>query len=138
MVTTSCLQIPTPANTLTSPRGAGVPSPGPDTPALGKFLVALFISGPVPSDNAEKLVRHLGAAIDHVRRKWSQMPLSRVRAGRARFHCQRVPSHLNRLFQLEFGVSAVSALERLRCPRAETLLVRRDMTISSMGYQSAR
>lgn len=44
-------------------------------------------------------------------------------------------SYLNRLFQAEFGMSVAAGLESLRFSRAETLLTRTDMTISSIAYQ---
>lgn len=41
--------------------------------------------------------------------------------------------YLNRLFRTEFGISVASGLESLRCSRAESLLTRTDMTISSIA-----
>ncbi|MGH2658798.1 MAG: helix-turn-helix domain-containing protein [Actinomycetota bacterium] len=39
------------------------------------------------------------------------------------------------MFQAEFGISAAAGLEGLRFSRAETLLTRTDMTISSIAHQ---
>jgi AraC family transcriptional regulator len=101
-----------------------------------RFLLTLFMSGPLPGDDAEReLPRALAAVIDHLRRTWSQMPLRRVTVDELASAANVSRSYLNRLFQAEFGISAASALERLRCSRAETLLVRTDMTIGSIGHQ---
>lgn len=44
-------------------------------------------------------------------------------------------SYLNRLFRAEFEISAASGLESLRCSRAETLLLRTDMTIGAIARE---
>jgi AraC-like DNA-binding protein len=63
------------------------------------------------------------------------MPLRRVSVGELarRAHVSR--GYLNRLSRAAFGLSAAAALERARCARAESLLLRTDLTVESIAYQ---
>ncbi len=101
-----------------------------------RFLLALFTSGSLPGDDARStLAAPLSAVIDHLRREWSHMPLRRVGVDELAATGRVSHSYLNRLFQTEFGISPAAGLEGLRCSRAETLLTRTDMTISSIAHQ---
>jgi AraC-like DNA-binding protein len=100
------------------------------------FLLELFTSGPLPSDEPRaKLPAPLIAVVGLLRREWSQMPLRRLTVGDLASAAHVSRSYLNRLFRAELGLSAAAALERLRCSRAETLLTRTDMTIGSIAHQ---
>lgn len=104
------------------------------TRTLG-LLLALFRAAPMPGDRVRTArPASLTAAVDHLRREWSQMPLRPIDLDElaAASHVSR--SYLSRLFRTEFGLSTASALERLRCFRAETLLTRTDMTAGSVGH----
>jgi AraC-like DNA-binding protein len=97
-----------------------------------RFLLTMFVSAPLPhDDDPPALAGPLLAAIDHMRRQWSQMPLRRVRVEElaAAAHVSR--GYLNRLFRAGFGLSAATALEHARCGRAETLLARTDTSPST-------
>jgi AraC family transcriptional regulator len=99
-------------------------------------LLDVFTSGPLPGDAAASVLpAHLAAVVDHLRAVWSDMPLRRVGIGElaAAAHVSR--SYLNRSFHREFGTGAASALERLRCSRAEPLLTRTDMTVGAIAKQ---
>lgn len=101
-----------------------------------RFLLAVFTSWPLPHDEVRTmLAAPLSAIVDHLRREWSDMPLRRVGVEELASIASVSRSYLNRLFQAEFGIGAAAALEGLRCSRAETLLTRTDMTISSIARQ---
>ena len=63
------------------------------------------------------------------------MPLRRIGVGELarRAHVSR--GYLNRLIRAGFGLSAAAALERARCARAESLLLRTDLTVESIAHQ---
>lgn len=63
------------------------------------------------------------------------MPLRRIGIHELAATARVSRRYLNRLFQTEFGISPTAGLEALRCSRAETLLTRTDMTISSIAHQ---
>jgi AraC family transcriptional regulator len=101
-----------------------------------EFMVSLVESGPLPSaEVTPALTGPMRAAISHLQREWSHLPLRRIGvdelAGLA--HISR--GYLNRLFHAEFSVSASVALEQARCSRAETLLTRTDLTIAAIAHQ---
>lgn len=101
-----------------------------------RFLLPLFTSWSLPGDDVRPLLpASLSAVLDHLRREWSQMPLRRVGIDELASAARVSRSYLNRLFQAEFGISAAAGLEGLRFSRAETLLTRTDMTISSIAHQ---
>jgi AraC-like DNA-binding protein len=101
-----------------------------------RFLLELFTAEPMPSDELRVVLPPpLSAAVELLRREWSQMPLRRVTVGELASAAHVSRSYLNRLFRTSFGMSAAAALERLRCSRAETLLARTDMTIGSIAHQ---
>jgi AraC family transcriptional regulator len=101
-----------------------------------RLLLPLFTSAPLPDDGMRAVLpAPISAVVDHLRREWSDMPLRRVSLNELASAAHVSRSYLNRLFQAEFGVSAGSVLESLRCSRAETLLTRTDMAISSIANQ---
>jgi AraC-like DNA-binding protein len=100
------------------------------------FLLELFTTGLLPSDEQRVVLPPpLSAAVELLRREWSQMPLRRVTVGELASAAHVSRSYLNRLFRAVFGMSAAAALERLRCSRSETLLARTNMTIGSIAHQ---
>jgi AraC-like DNA-binding protein len=101
-----------------------------------RFLVALFGSAHLPEDDAgASLPAPLLAVVDHLRQEWSRMPLRRIGVAELASASRVSRSYLNRLFRAEFGISAAAALEGLRCARAETLLIRTDMTIGAIARE---
>jgi AraC family transcriptional regulator len=66
---------------------------------------------------------------------WSAMPLRRVGVGELARRAHLPPGYLNRLSRAAFGMSAAAALERARCGRAESLLLRTDLAVGSVAYQ---
>ncbi|SCL29722.1 transcriptional regulator, AraC family [Micromonospora rhizosphaerae] len=72
-------------------------------------------------------------AVSHLRREWADLPLHRVSVHSLAAASSVTRGYLNRLFQAEFGLSVGSALERVRCSRAETLLTRTDLTVDAVA-----
>jgi AraC family transcriptional regulator len=98
------------------------------------FLLELFMSELVPGDETEvALPGPIAAAVGHLRHEWSQMPLRRVSVDELAVAARISRSYLSRLFHAEFDIGVGSALEGLRCSRAETLLTRTDMPIGSVA-----
>jgi AraC family transcriptional regulator len=100
------------------------------------FMLRLVVAGPLPQpDTPPALVPALAGAVGQLRRDWTQMPLRRVGVAELarRAHVSR--GYLNRLFRAGFGMSAGGALERARCSRAESLLLRTDLAVESIAEQ---
>jgi AraC-like DNA-binding protein len=101
-----------------------------------EYMLTLIDAGPLPSvDAAATPSGPMHAAVAHLRSEWSRMPLRRVGVAElaAAAHVSR--GYLNRMFQAGFGVTASSALEHLRCSRAEALLARTDLKIAAIARQ---
>ncbi|MGH9216455.1 MAG: helix-turn-helix domain-containing protein [Acidimicrobiales bacterium] len=64
------------------------------------------------------------------------MPLRRVGVGELARRASVSRGYLNRLFRTGFGLNAAAALERARCSRAESLLLRTDLTVEVIALQS--
>jgi len=101
-----------------------------------RVLLQLFTSGFLPGNDAGTTrSAPLSVVLDYLRREWSRMPLRRVDVDELASTAYVSRSYLNRLFQGTFGISVAAALERLRCSRAEMLLTRTDMPISSIARE---
>jgi AraC family transcriptional regulator len=100
------------------------------------FMLGLFLGGPLPQpDTPTALVPALAGAVGYLQREWTRMPLRRVGVGELAQRAQLSRSYLNRLFGTAFGLSAGVALERARCSRAESLLLRTDLTVEWIAVQ---
>ena len=98
------------------------------------LMLRLVLSGPLPPDDpAPALPPGLVAAVDQLRREWSQLPLRRISVGELASACHLSRGYLNRLFRAGVGLSATTTLERLRIARAETLLTRSDSSIEAIA-----
>ena len=64
-----------------------------------------------------------------------RMPLPRVGVGELARLAHVSRGYLKRLFRTAFGLSAAAALERARCSRAESLLLRTDLAVAVIGAQ---
>jgi AraC family transcriptional regulator len=103
--------------------------------ALG-FLLQLFLSGPLPPPEPHPaLPPPLAAAVAHLRREWSQMPLRRIDVGELAGAASVSRSYLSRLFRSRFGLGPSALLERARCSHVETLLARTDLTLDAIAGQ---
>lgn len=98
------------------------------------LMLTVYVQGPLPSAAAlPELPAALDPILDHVRVAWSAgplRPLSRTELARAG---SMSPGHLSRIFREHCGVGAVAAFELLRLMRAETLLRRSNMSVSSIA-----
>jgi AraC-like DNA-binding protein len=98
------------------------------------FMVGLVTSRALPADEPAPMPAPVSSAIGHLRQTWAVMPLRRLTVHElaAAAHVSR--GYLNRLFQGSFAVSVAAGLERLRCSRAESLLLRTDLPLGSIAH----
>jgi AraC-like DNA-binding protein len=100
-----------------------------------QYLLLLFTSAPLPPNQARAaLPNPLERVVGHLRHEWSRMPLRRISVDELATVACLSRGYLNRLFHAEFGLSTASALEQLRCSRAETLLTRTDLTLGEIAH----
>jgi AraC-like DNA-binding protein len=105
------------------------------TPIL-ELVLSLLGDGPLPDDDrAAPLAVSLSHALEHLREVWAEPPLRRIAVAELAAASFASRGYLNRLFRETFGLSTASALERLRCARAETLLRRTDLTADAIASQ---
>jgi AraC-like DNA-binding protein len=98
------------------------------------LMARLVLSGPLPpADPAPALPPGLAAAVDHLRREWSQLPLRRLGVSDLASAAHVSRGYLNRLFHAGVGLSANATLEQLRISRAEALLTRTDSSIAAIA-----
>jgi AraC family transcriptional regulator len=108
---------------------------GPARQALD-LLVALVDDGPLPETEAPAaLPPALRAVLAHLRTIWSRSPLPRVGVSQLAAMSGVSRGYLNRMFQAAFALSAANALERVRCARAEAMLVRTDLSAQAIAFQ---
>ncbi|HEX6257450.1 MAG TPA: AraC family transcriptional regulator [Euzebyales bacterium] len=101
-----------------------------------RVMVQLVTIGPLPGATAPgALSPVLRSVIGHLRDTWAQPPLRRVTVDEVAAAACVSRSHLSRHFRAELGISPASALERLRCSRAEAMLARTNMTITAIARQ---
>ena len=101
-----------------------------------EFMVLLVGSGPLPdTEPPPALVPALRPAVAHLRREWSGLPLRRIGVAELAAVALVSRGYLNRLFRAAFDLPAATALEHLRCSRAETLLARTDLTVEAVARQ---
>ena len=100
------------------------------------FLLEVFAAGPLPDAEAPRaLPGPLVAAVARLRHEWAQPPLRRVGVVELARAALVSRAHLNGLFRATFGHGPARAMERARCSRAETLLVRTDLTVETVARQ---
>jgi AraC family transcriptional regulator len=100
------------------------------------LMLDLFVGGPLPRpDTPATLAPALAGALGHLQREWTRMPLRRVGVGELARRAHMSRGYLSRLFRTGFGLSAAAALERARCSRAESLLLRTDLTVEVIALQ---
>jgi AraC family transcriptional regulator len=106
-------------------------STGPTALATLDYLLTLMLTAPAPPP----VPAPIAAAVEHLRRSWSRLPISRVGVAElaAAAHVSR--GYLNRLFRATFDVNVAEALECLRFARAEPLLTRTDLSVAAVATQ---
>jgi AraC family transcriptional regulator len=101
-----------------------------------RFLLSVVTSAALPGQTrAEGLSGRLAAAIEHLRREWSEPPLRRVTVGELAAAAAVSRSYLTRRFRSELGMGVAEGLEAARCSRVEALLLRTDLTVESIARQ---
>jgi AraC-like DNA-binding protein len=92
------------------------------TEVLG-LLLTLFVQGPLPDRDEQRLPPHLDTLVEFVRRVWSPpaptrpLSLRELAAGACLSN-----GYLSRVFRQHYGIGPVAAFELLRLARAATLL----------------
>ncbi len=96
------------------------------------LLVTLMTDGPLPDRES---TRHAGldAALDHVSRRWQQMPLRRLTVSELARAGNVSATLIHQLFRSEFGLAPAAALEGARLLRARALLVETSLSIEAIG-----
>lgn len=102
--------------------------------ALG-YLFEAFVDAPTPPERASERSPALAAVVAHLRREWADLPLRHVGVEELAGVARVSRSYLARRCRDELRMSPTSALERLRCARAEMLLTRTDMPIGTIARQ---
>jgi AraC family transcriptional regulator len=99
------------------------------------LLLTLFVQGPLPDHDEQRLPPHLDTLLEFVRRVWSPpaptRPLSLLDL--AAGACIST-GHLSRVFRQHYGIGPVAALELLRLARAATLLVRSNLSVAAVAH----
>jgi AraC-like DNA-binding protein len=104
--------------------------------AILELLLCLLGDGPLPEDDrTTPLAVSLSHTLEHLREVWAEPPLRRITVAELAAASFVSRGYLSRLFRETFGLSTASALERLRCARAETLLRRTDLTADTIASQ---
>lgn len=99
------------------------------------LLVAMHVSGPLPTDDAPPVPPVIERVVDYVREQWAvgpaqALPLAELAAAGAVSGV-----HLSRLFRHRFGIGPVGAIELLRMTRAEGLLLRSNLTVAAVAAE---
>jgi AraC family transcriptional regulator len=99
------------------------------------LLLTLFVRGPLPDHDEQRLPPHLDTLLDAVRRAWSPpaptraLSLQELAAGA----CIST-GYLSRLFRQHHGIGPVAAFELLRLARAATLLTRSNLSVAAVAH----
>jgi AraC family transcriptional regulator len=100
-----------------------------------RLLLTLFVRGPLPDRDDERLPPPLEGLLELACRAWSPpaptrpLPLRELAAGA----CVS-PGYLSRLFRQHYGIGPVAAVELLRLARAATLLVRSNLSVAAVAH----
>lgn len=100
------------------------------------LLVATFVGGPLPeTGDVAPIPTAVEAVVEHVRRQWTRDGARPVSLAELASAASLSTVHLSRLFRSRFGVGPVSAFEMLRLRRAEGLLLRSNLPISTIARE---
>jgi AraC family transcriptional regulator len=100
-----------------------------------RLLLTLFVQGPLPDHDQQRLPPHLDTLVAFVRRAWSPpaptrpLSLQDLAAGA----CLSA-GYLSRVFRRHYGIGPVAAFELLRLARAATLLVRSNLSVAAVAH----
>jgi AraC-like DNA-binding protein len=100
-----------------------------------RLLLTLFVQGPLPDRDEQRLPPHLEVLVVFVRRAWAPpaptrpLSLQDLAAGA----CIST-GYLSRVFRQHYGIGPVAAFELLRLARAATLLVRSNLGVAAVAH----
>ncbi len=97
-----------------------------------RLQLGLLIDGPLPTPT-ERTAPAVVAALEHLARRWAQMPLRPISVSELAGAAGISDSHLHRLFVRAFTISPSAAMELLRLSRATSLLDHTGMTIETIA-----
>ena len=110
--------------------------PAAPTARVVDFLLTVLLDLPLPAPGAELTgPPSFRAAVDHLRTVWGVTPLRRVGVGDLADAAAVSRAQLHRAFRAAVGVGPARALEQLRCSRAETMLLRTDLTLAVVARE---
>jgi AraC family transcriptional regulator len=98
------------------------------------LVLTLFVRGPLPDPDDERLPPPLEGLLEHVRRAWAPpaptrpLPLQELAAAAC-----LSPGYLSRVFRQHYGIGPVAAVELLRLARAATLLSRSNLSVAAVA-----
>src|SRR4029450_5298996 len=100
-----------------------------------RLLLTLFVQGPLPDRDEQRLPPHLDTLVVFVRRAWAPPAPTRPLSLQdpAAGACIS-PGSLSRVFRQHYGIGPVAALELLRLARAATLLVRSNLSVAAVAH----
>jgi AraC family transcriptional regulator len=99
------------------------------------LLLTLFVQGPLPDRDEQRLSPHLDALLEFVRRAWAPpaptraLSLQELAAGA----CIST-GYLSRVFRQHYGIGPGAAFELLRLARAATLLTRSNLSVAAVAH----
>jgi AraC family transcriptional regulator len=100
-----------------------------------RLLLTLFVRGPLPDRDDERLPPPLEGLLELVRRDWSPPAPTRPLSLRelAAGACIST-GYLSRVFRRHYGIGPVAAFELLRLARAATLLARSNLSVAAVAH----
>jgi AraC family transcriptional regulator len=100
-----------------------------------RLLLTLFVRGPLPDHDEQRLPPHLEKLVAFVRRAWSPPAPTRPLSLQdlATGACLSA-GYLSRVFRQQYGIGPVAAFELLRLARAATLLVRSNLSVAAVAH----
>ena len=101
-----------------------------------EFLLTVQLDLPLPAAGTDLVgPPSFRAAVDHLRTVWGTTPLRRVGVVDLASAAAVSRAQLHRAFRAAVGVGPAQALEQLRCSRAETMLLRTDLTLAVVARE---
>jgi AraC family transcriptional regulator len=99
-----------------------------------RLLLTLFVAGPLPDRDDQRLPPHLEGLLEVVRGAWAPPRPSRALSLRelAAGACIST-GYLSRVFRHHYGIGPVAAVELLRLARAATLLTRSNLSVAAVA-----
>ncbi|HEY6739505.1 MAG TPA: AraC family transcriptional regulator [Actinopolymorphaceae bacterium] len=98
-----------------------------------RWLLDLFVRGPLPENHPPEMSEHMMVLVRYVRKQWRDGRTRAFTLADLATAIRVSPSHLGRLFREQWGIGPVAALELIRLARAATLLQRSNLTAAAIA-----